>query len=991
MQQLIKKGASAALDSPVIAALVQTMGLEPALLILKRHFTFTAYEIATAYQKGYSYALPAITAGLAAPEQKLAFLQKLTRSKLDREFSAKIESHYLQPFAAQQGIVGESELKSLRLQLIELIKVLSKQPLKLEAENRPFTESELAELVHEQGSLAITDLVLEQIAPVDDTLAEFLRYEELLGNAILFFLRELIRQDPRTKTTLETLQREGLWADVRDIKTAQQQLATMFQQQLGDQNARAMQALQAGDSSAANQITSHLGSLKQSLDALPEQLQAAQTAWQSSQQPLIAFSQRFENWANLLDSKVDQVLAAMGTLHGTIIRIDENVAILLKEFRQFMQQGGLSKQLKAGDEFTHHSSASLKLIQTAVAKLKRLPSNKPGYDQLVIMAGTVLSSTGETAEAEKLFQQALTMTNNRAETALAHFNLFQIRLWNKDYSQAFEHLDTASKLDELRYALHDVNKYPMKRLLGAGGMGCVFLCEDQWGENPVVVKCFWEGNKGPRDEVFREAMLMRRIAGEYVPKPLDCDFTQSGRPYFVTEYIEGALDGEAWLAQQGKLDVSTGIGVGLQIAQGLQVAHHQGIYHLDLKPANLLFKATKTGLMVKIIDFGLARVATSLRAEAVSRRSRSDLTQFGQSIVAGTYDYAPPEQLGDNQYGEPSAKSDLYAFGATLYRLMTGESPRHLNPRRLKDAPADLFELLCDCKEENPKHRPETAEVIARLTDLLVSKKPKKSGDIFRDRLKDGSEGPEMVVIPAGRFQMGDITGNGYDREKPVHEVSVESFAMGRYPVTVGEFKQFVESTRYKTEAETGDGAYVWNKEKQEVEKPKDANWHNPYFSQTDNHPVVCVSWNDAVAYTKWLNEQTGQPYRLPTEAEWEYAARAGTKTDYWWGNEIDKSQANYGMNLKQTSPVGDYKANPFGLYDTVGNVWEWCTDNWHENYEGAPTDGSVWKGGEESLRVLRGGSWVGNPTNVRSAYRVRYNPVIRVDYYGFRVAARIL
>ena len=153
------------------------------------------------------------------------------------------------------------------------------------------------------------------------------------------------------------------------------------------------------------------------------------------------------------------------------------------------------------------------------------------------------------------------------------------------------------------------------------------------------------------------------------------------------------------------------------------------------------------------------------------------------------------------------------------------------------------------------------------------------------------------------------------------------------------------------------------------------------------NRPVINVSWHDAVAYTEWLSEQMGQSYRLPTEAEWEYAARGGTKTDYWWGNEINESQANYSRNLGQTSPVGNYKANPFGLYDTVGNVWEWVADPWHKNYSGAPTDGSVWKGGDESLRVLRGGAWNIDPGNCRTAARIGITSYSGGQDVGFRVA----
>jgi formylglycine-generating enzyme required for sulfatase activity len=517
-------------------------------------------------------------------------------------------------------------------------------------------------------------------------------------------------------------------------------------------------------------------------------------------------------------------------------------------------------------------------------------------------------------------------------------------------------LQVAIKIDASRFALHDVDRYPIIKLLGAGSMGCVFLCHNQWREDQVVVKCFWEGRKGSRDEVFGEAMNMRQIASEYVPQPLDCGYanpTIQEHPYFVTEYIEDTLDGEDWLKQHGKLDVATGISVGLQIAKGLQVAHNKNIFHLDLKPANLLFQPTDTGLMVKIIDFGLSGVASSLRDEASASNS-GGRTVFAQNIVAGTHDYGAPEQLGNNKYGTLSAKTDLFAFGATLYRLMTAESPRNLNPLGLKDAPPDLFLLLCECKQENPELRPSIADVIARLGDLVVveEKQKIKPGDIFRDSLKDNSEGPEMVLIPAGTFPMGDITGNGYSKEQPVHEVSVESFAMGRYPVTVGEFKHFVNATGYKTEAETGDGAYVYKDN--EWQKLEDANWRNPYFYQTDNHPVVCVSWNDAVAYTEWLSEQTGQQYRLSTEAEWEYAARAGTETDYWWGDDIDETKANYNMNLGHTSQVGDYEANPFGLYDTAGNVWEWTCSEYEDKYNGKETE-CISKNSNE-YRVLRGG-----------------------------------
>jgi formylglycine-generating enzyme required for sulfatase activity len=255
-------------------------------------------------------------------------------------------------------------------------------------------------------------------------------------------------------------------------------------------------------------------------------------------------------------------------------------------------------------------------------------------------------------------------------------------------------------------------------------------------------------------------------------------------------------------------------------------------------------------------------------------------------------------------------------------------------------------------------------------TELKKEKKVERDdsgeGKVFRDRLKDGGDGPEMVWIPAGRFRMGDIQGTGSDDEQPVHEVSVERFAMGRYPVTFAEYDQFAQAT--------------------DREKPDDRGWGR------GNRPVINVSWYDAVAYTEWLCEQTGQQYRLPTEAEWEYAARAGTETDYWWGNDIGKNRANCNgsgsqWSGKQTSPVGSFEPNPFGLYDTAGNVWEWIASEYENKYRGKELR-CIEKSPSESIRLsLRGGSWGCDVARMRSAFRFDRSPTTRDDDVGLRVA----
>ncbi|HIE02320.1 MAG TPA: hypothetical protein EYP59_18900, partial [Thiotrichaceae bacterium] len=227
---------------------------------------------------------------------------------------------------------------------------------------------------------------------------------------------------------------------------------------------------------------------------------------------------------------------------------------------------------------------------------------------------------------------------------------------------------------------------------------------------------------------------------------------------------------------------------------------------------------------------------------------------------------------------------------------------------------------------------------LASLEAQLQEPKPGPAGEVFRDRLKDGSSGPEMVWIPKGRFKMGDIQGGGDSDEKPVHWVSVKKFAMGRYELTFAEYDKFATATSRK--------------------KPSDEGWGR------GNRPVINVSWLDVTAYAEWLSTQTGQHYRLPTEAQWEYAARAGTKTKYWWGNDLGKNRAacdgcgaKWGWDAKHmTAPVGSFAANPFGLYDTAGNVWEWTCSEYENRYNGKEIKClSNNRANGESLFVLRG------------------------------------
>ncbi|WP_461253073.1 formylglycine-generating enzyme family protein [Treponema sp. R8-4-B8] len=261
-----------------------------------------------------------------------------------------------------------------------------------------------------------------------------------------------------------------------------------------------------------------------------------------------------------------------------------------------------------------------------------------------------------------------------------------------------------------------------------------------------------------------------------------------------------------------------------------------------------------------------------------------------------------------------------------------------------------------------------------------------------------------MVYIQGGTFKMGSPANEPSrdSNEGPQHQVTVSGFYMGKYEVTVGEFRRFINATGYRTDAEKdGWGGFIL--EDYNWENKSDANWKNPYFSQEENHPVVLVSWNDAIQYCNWLSAQekltpaytingnnvtlnkNANGYRLPTEAEWEYACRAGTTTAYNTGTVINDNTGWYSANSdSKTHPVGQKLANAWGLYDMHGNVWEWCWD-WYDNYSsGSQTDPMGASSGTD--RVDRGGGWANGTGYMRSASRYKGSPNTQSSGLGFRL-----
>jgi formylglycine-generating enzyme required for sulfatase activity len=410
----------------------------------------------------------------------------------------------------------------------------------------------------------------------------------------------------------------------------------------------------------------------------------------------------------------------------------------------------------------------------------------------------------------------------------------------------------------------------------------------------------------------------------------------------------------------------------------LQFIHDNQVIHRDIKPENII--RSKTGKLF-LIDFGVSKEI-----------SGTILTKVG--TVTGTPGYAPPEQFRGMVYHS----SDLYSLAVTCVRLLTGYFQEADGADELFDTnrmewqwqkyvslSQELTTVLETMLQDIPTRRYDSAaEVLAALANQKTrviptpTNPPKPPANInlninpqssFTEDLGNGVK-LEMIAIPGGTFWMGSPTNEAErdDDESLQHQVTVPNFFMGKYPLTQAQYQAIMG--------------------------------HNPSYFKGNNRPVERVIWNDAVTFCQKLSQKTGKNYRLPSEAEWEYACRAGTKTPFSFGDNITTDLVNYNGNYpyksapkgkyrEQTTDVETFPPNAFGLYDMHGNVWEWCEDDWHENYINAPTDGSAWNSRSVSnTKMLRGGSWDYFARNCRSASRLGFSRDDRLSLYGFRVVS---
>lgn len=592
------------------------------------------------------------------------------------------------------------------------------------------------------------------------------------------------------------------------------------------------------------------------------------------------------------------------------------------------------------------------------------------------------------------------------------------------------------------------NRFRLIEPIGEGGMSTVYKAIDlrkveaRASETHVAVKLLTVPLSDFTESLAvlqGEAHKLQTLPHPNIVRVIDCD--RDGRTVFMTmEYLSGeSLKRKLASPDQKGLPGREALHAIECIASGLAFAHGNGIVHGDLKPGNVL--VTDNG-DVKIIDFGIARLMTRHpRASGVNGDERPRLSAL-------TPPYASPEML---ENAEPDPRDDIYALACIAHELLTGRHPfDRMVANEARDSGMKLIRrgsmsaaqfkaiargLEFDRDKRTPSverfmqeftagtgiRRDHMAAIVgaAVLAVLLgaymldrgvivhwltahrsTSVPVPGQGEVFRDC----PTCPLMKALPPGRFAQGAAPGqaDAMPIEQPQHPVRIAyPLGVGVYEITVGEYKEFAEATQHRSAGcQIYDGSWQASSE---------LNWNNVGYTQTAAHPVVCVSWRDAHEYAGWLSRKTGQRYRLPSESEWEYAARAGSPLPRPWNTNVegacksanvaDQAAAQQYPGWKvhpcsdgyvYTAPVGSFQPNAFGLHDMLGNVFEWVQDCWHADYRGAPADGSAWLNGDCSQRDMRGGSWFTTPSRVTTSARNRFEETYRSNSVGFRLVREI-
>ena len=408
------------------------------------------------------------------------------------------------------------------------------------------------------------------------------------------------------------------------------------------------------------------------------------------------------------------------------------------------------------------------------------------------------------------------------------------------------------------------------------------------------------------------------------------------------------------------------------------------------------------------LDPDSARARQGIAAAESALIRRAELAAAQSDFAAADRWLELAAQIRPDLDTVPDARRRIASERAAQVRRLRDEGLAALLRR---DGLADARRALAALLRIAEPGAPAATELRSRI-DLAAHYGLYRPGQQFTDALEDGGRGPLMVVVPHGAFRMGAAPGEpgASDAERPQHYVRFDrGFAMGRTEVTVGQFRRFIDATGHETRAERRGFSTVYDERRGNLVKHSGVDWRHGYTGAPadDAMPVLHVSARDAEAYAEWLSAQTGESYRLPSEAEWEYAMRAGSEARFPWGEGTPPPGAGNFTGGKDESPsgrewrnvfegygdghwgparVGTFAANEYGLHDLAGNVSEWVADCWHDGYRRAPVDGAAWVNPGCRTRVVRGGSWASAPAQTRSAWRLAADADTTNARLGFRV-----
>ncbi len=737
---------------------------------------------------------------------------------------------------------------------------------------------------------------------------------------------------------------------------------------------------------------------------------------------------------------LEQTLDGLARVEGVVVETHDAVLGLHADVRGLTDQFKLLRRdLAAGHSVSYRDEQERALIEAVKQRYRALGDDqRRRFPQLGLDLSRLEIVAGDFGEALAQAREAARLVDEPAAKAQAHHAAYRAALELKSWDEALAELQQAAALDG-RFAAWPAARYRVERILGAGAFGVAFLCHDRYLDRPVVLKTFEAaGIDQDAATIFREARILDGLAHPGIVRLIGCgyaDEVRQQRPYLELVHFPDSLTLDDHVHRNGRLTADDLQQVAVQIAEALRTAHAAGVLHRDVKPGNVLVRKTASGWEVKVIDFGLS-LRRSLVQTSQARAASLNRSMIG-SAVAGTLHYAAPEQLDPERSHEIGLHSDVFGFGRTCFFALFREP--YPDEEDLDTLPQSWRGFLGQCTAKKIERRPR--DFAAVLEHFAGSQPPRENADVpppvassrspsiskstvaevmapaVRTAPKTApsprftnSLGMTMVRIEPGEFLMGstreqidrllkqfpDTTRDWFDDEQPQHPVRItRPYYLAAHQVTVGQFRRFVDGSGYKTEAEKADD---------------EGSWRNPGFEQGADHPVTCVSHNDALAFLGWLNEQEKgkkRGYRLPTEAEREYACRAGTGGLYGGSDDPENlvrvanvadasyKKVNPGVTCIRgddgyayTAPVGSFEPNAWHLYDMIGNVWEWCDDGYDPAYYKSSPREDPHNTAVASHRVIRGGSWFARPGYCRPAIRGRDTPGVRNGNLGFRVAA---